>query len=107
MSRVINVFKCIVNISSQDFGVYFRGKANFGVGSKAEQHGGSGEAVNDESKVGLEAGWVVGGDEGWFWALVTFLDAAGWVGELRSLLGWQCRQWIFTLVGGGGNVAES
>ena len=99
MSRVINVFKCIVNISSQDFGVYFRGKANFGVGSKAEQHGDSDKAVNDESGVVMEAGWMVGEDVGWFWALVTFLDAGEWVAELRSLLGWLWRQWVFKLEG--------
>ena len=99
MSHVINVFKCIVNISSQDFGVYFRGKANFGVRGKMEQHGDSEKAVNDESGVVMESGWMVGGDVGWFCAMVAFLDAVGWVGELRSLLGWLWRQWIFTLEG--------
>ena len=98
MSRVINVFKCIVNISSQDFGVYFRGKAYFGVGSKAEQHGDAGEAVNDESEVIMEAGWSVGGHGGWFWTLLIFLEAGGWVVKLQSLLGrlW----WNFAWAGG-------
>ena len=99
MSRGINVFKCIVNISSQDFGVYFRGKANFGVGSKTEQHGDSGEVINDESEVVMEAGWLVGENEGWFWALVVFMDEVGWIGELRSLLGWLWWRWILRLGG--------
>ena len=69
----INVFKCIVNISSQDFGVYFRGKANFGARSKAEQHG-SGEALvrepeNDVMGSQSVVGWV----EWWIWALVIFI----------------------------------
>ena len=95
MSRRINVYQCIVNISSQDFGVYFRRKAKIEVGSKAEQHGDSGEAVNDTSEVAMEVGWVVGGDGGWFWTLVVFLDAGGWIMGLRSLLGRLWWRWIF------------
>ncbi len=94
MRREINVFKCIVNIHNQDFGVFFRGKANLRGGSKAEQHGDSGEAVKDKSEVIMEAGWMIGGDGGWFWALVTFLDAGGWLAGLRSLLGWLWWRWI-------------
>ena len=99
MSRVINVFKCIVNIYSQDFGVYFRRKVSFGVGSKAEQHGKSGKVVEDESEVLGEVVWMVGGDGGWFWALVIFIDAGGWVVGLRSLLGWLWWRWILRWAG--------
>ena len=96
----INVFKCIVNISSQDFGVYFRGKAYFGVVSKAEQHGDSGEEVNDESEVVMEAGWGVGEGGEWFWTLLVFLDAGGWVVKLQSLLGRLWWWWNFAWAGG-------
>ena len=96
MMRVqINVFKCMVNISSQDFGVYFRDKANLRWWSKVKQHGDSGDVMNDESGVFMEAECIVGGDEGWFWMLAIFLDAGGWIGELRSLLGRLWWQWIF------------
>ena len=66
MRREINVFKCIVNISSQDFGVYFRYKASKRLGSKAEQHGKSGEVVEGKSEVLDMVEWVVGGNGGWF-----------------------------------------
>ena len=96
----INVYQCIVNISSKDFGVYFRRKAKVAVGHKAEQHGKSEKAICDASEVIMEAEWEVGGDGGWFWALLIFLDAGRWMGELRSLLGWLWRQWIFKLAAG-------
>ena len=89
-----------LNISSQDFGIYRNWKPKFGVGSKAEQHGDSGKVVGDESEVVMEAGWMVGGDGGWFWAPVIFIDAGGWMCELWSLLGWLWWRWIFELGSG-------
>ena len=99
MFRGINVYQCIVSISGQDFSIYSNRKAKKQVGSKAEQHGDSEDAVVDDSVVVMEAGWEVSEDGGWFWALVIFLDAVGWIGELRSLLGWLWWRWIFDLGG--------
>ena len=93
MSREINVFKCIVNISSQDFGVYFRGKAKNVVVSKAEQHGVREAPVLEleDKVVELQSG--VGGVEWRFWALVIFLEMCWWLVGLRSLLGWLWWRW--------------
>ena len=92
-SRGFNVFKCIVNISSQDFGVYFRGKVNPGVGSKVEQHGiGEASVLELEDEV-VELQTGVGGVEWRFWALVVFLEMIWWLVGLRSLLGWLWWRW--------------
>ena len=93
MSRGINVYQCIVNISSQDFGVYFRRKVSFGVGSKAEQHGVREAPVLEleDEVVELQSG--VGGVEWRFWALVIFLEMIWWLVGLRSLLGWLWWWW--------------
>ena len=89
-----NVFKCIVNIYNEDFGVFGPPKAKKGVGSKAEQHGSVvGPVVKPKDDV-MESQSGVGGDGGWFWALVIFLDAGGWMVELWSLLGRLWWQWI-------------
>ena len=55
--------------------------------------------MRDESEVIMVVGWMVGGDGGWFWALVIFLEAGGWVVGLRSLLGWLWWRWILRLGG--------
>ena len=100
MTRVsFNVLKCIVNISSQDFGVYGKRKGLVRVGSKAEQPAEPETAMWDVSTVILEVVWVCGGNEWWFWALLTFLDAGEWIGGLRSLLGWLWWLWEVLLEG--------
>ena len=105
-SRGINVFKCIVNISSQDFGVYFRGKANLGVGSKAEQHGAGEAPVLELEDEVVESESVDGGVEWWFGSLEIFIKMCWWLAELGSLLGWLWWRWE-VLLGGMGNLTIS
>ena len=97
MRREINVFKCIVNISSQDFGIYRNLKVNVGARSKAEQHGPA-----ETSLVKLEDGVVesqssvgeVDESVDWrFWTLNIFMKLCLWLAELGSLLGWLWWQW--------------
>ena len=97
--REINVYQCIVNISSQDFGVYFRGKPHVGVGSKAEQHGPGKVSLLELCDDVMESQIDVGGVEWWQWALVIFIEMCWWLWALRSLLGWLWWQWIVLLVG--------
>ena len=89
----INVFKCIVNISSQDFGVYFRRKANFGVGSKAEQHGALEDSVGMPGEDLMESQSSVGWVGCCFWTLLVFIKLCWWLAELASLLGWLWWRW--------------
>ena len=89
-----NVFKCIVNIYNEDFGVFGPPKAKKGVGTKAEQHGSGVGPVGEPKDDVMESQSGVGGDGGWFWALVIFLDAGGWMVELWSLLGRLWWRWI-------------
>ena len=92
-SCMINVYKCIVNISSQDFGIYRNWKAKVGVGSKAEQHGG-GEALVVKPEDGvMESERDVGGIEWWIWALVIFMKWCWWLAGLKSLLEWLWWRW--------------
>ena len=93
MSRVINVYQCIVNISSQDFGIYRNWKAKVGVGSKVEQHEvGEVLVVNPEDAV-MESESGVGQVEWWIWALKVFMKLCWWMAELGSLLGWLWWWW--------------
>ena len=92
-SCMINVYKCIVNISSQDFGIYRNWKAKFGVGSKAEQHGvGEALVVKPEDGV-MESESGVDGVGWWFWALAILTKMCWWLVGLRSLLGWLWWWW--------------
>ena len=73
-SREINVYKCIVNISSQDFGVYGPPKATGKGGSKAEK-------IDLPPEVELlilkgENAWV--GWFGWWYLAQLALEGVGW-----------------------------
>ena len=96
-SRENNVYQCIVNISSQDFGVYFRGKALLGVGSKAEQHGPGKVSLLELCDDVMESQIDVGGVEWWQWAVVILTKACWWLVGVRSLLGWLWWRWIVLL----------
>ena len=93
-SRENNVYQCIVNISSQDFGVYFRGKALLGVGSKAEQHGPGEVSLGEPEGDVMESQSMVGGVAWCQWALIIFIEMCWWLEGLRSLLGWLWWRWI-------------
>ena len=98
--REINVYQCIVNISSQDFGVYFRGKPPVGVGSKAEQHGPAKVSLVALGDDVMEPQSNVGGVEWCQWALVIFIEMCWWLWALRSLLGWLWWRWIVLCLAG-------
>ena len=93
MSRGINVFKCIVNISSQDFGIYRNWKAKVGARSKAEQHGPAETSLVELVGGVMESQSGVGGVEWWFWTLNIFMKLCWWLAELGSLLGWLWWWW--------------
>ena len=99
MQRKNNVYQCIVNISSQDFGVYFKRKASVGVGSKAEQHGSGKDLLVVPEEDVMESQSNVGGVEWCQWALVIFMKACWWLVGVRSLLGWLWWRWIVLLAG--------
>ena len=92
-SRGINVFKCIVNISSQDFEVYGRRKAKKMAGSMVEQHG-SGEALVRELEDNvLESQSVVGWVDWCQWMLVISVKVCWWMWALWMLVGWLWWRW--------------
>ena len=99
----INVYQCIVNISSQDFGIYRNCKAKVGDRSKVEDcepQGAPMLALEDEV---VESQSGVCGVEGCQWALVIFMKVCWWLEGLRSLLGWLWWRWIVLLGGKEGN----
>ena len=93
MRQAINVFKCIVNISSQDFGIYRNWKAKVGDRSKAEDCGPEEAPVGEPKDEVVESQSEVGGVEGRKWALVIFMKTCWWLCALRSLLGWLWWHW--------------
>ena len=76
-----------------------RGKANLGVGSKAEQHGSVEAPMLELQDDVVESQSKVGGVEGCQWALVIFMKVCWWLEGLRSLLGWLWWRWIVLLGG--------
>ena len=93
----INVFQCIVNISSQDFGIYGPPKVKIKVGSKAEQHGSVEAPMLELEDDVVESQSKVDGVEGCQWALIIFMKVCWWLEGLRSLLGWLWWRWIVLL----------
>ena len=98
VSRQIIVFKCVVSLCDQDFGVYCRerdpeGKKRFGEQPGATKPApGCGLEALVEEQSGFEAvGW-------WVWAALTTYNVCQWLWAMRSLLGWLWWHWIFLLL---------
>ena len=100
-SCVINVYQCIVNISSQDFGIYRNWKAKVGDRSKAGDCGPEESLVGEPKDDVVESQSEVGGVEGYQCVLAIFLKVCWWLEGLRSLLGWLWWRWIVLLGGNG------
>ena len=98
-SCVINVYQCIVNISSQDFGIYRNWKAKVGDRSKAEDCGPEETPVGELEDDVVEFQSKVGGVGGWQCGLAIFMKTGWWLEGLRSLLGWLWWWWIVLLAG--------
>ena len=93
----INVYKCIVNISSQDFGIYRNWKAKVGDLSKAEDCGPEETPVGELEDDVVEFQSGVGVVDGWQCALEIFMKTCWWLSALRSLLGRLWWRWIVLL----------
>ena len=98
VSRQIIVFKCVVNVCDQDFGVFCRErdlgkKKRFG-----EQPGATKPAPGWDFGALVEAGSVVGWVKWVVWELGAMLEAGGWLAGLRSLLEWLWWHWVFWLL---------
>ena len=96
------MFKCVVNICNQDFGVYCRErdlgeKKRFGEQRGATKHapGWSLDALVDHGARAGKVNWAS-------WAVLAVLVGGSWLVALRSLLGWLWWHWIVLLGGGGG-----
>ena len=100
VSRQIIQFKCVVGVCDQDFGAFCRErdpeeKKRFG-----EQPGATKPAFGDALGALVEVETVLGAVEWQCWELGAMLEVAGWLVELRSLLGWLWRQCVFKLEAG-------
>ena len=95
MSRQIIVFKCVVNLSDQDFGTFCRERSLEGKKRFGEQPGATKLVAEDVLEALVEVVCMFGVVEWRCWTLGAMLEAGGrWVG-LRSLLGWLWWHWIF------------
>ena len=98
MSAQIIVFKCVVNMSDQDFGAFclersLKGKKRFG-----EQPGATKPLADIELGELLDVEMVSGVVDWASWAVLAMVEMCGWLVELQSLLGWLWWHWIFMLV---------
>ena len=84
----INVFKCIVNISSQDFGIYRNWKPKFGVGSKAEQHGVVEALVVKPEEDVMESESGVFKLNYYYFILIIFICISFWLYIINTIFIW-------------------
>ena len=93
----ITVFKCLVNISVQDFGVYFRRRAKFGPDHIAEQHGGLEDPAEGKLASLEDVQEVVGVFNGWPGAVMALKGTWKWMGGALTLVGWLWWLWAVWL----------
>ena len=94
----IIIFKCLVNITSQDFGVYSNWGAKYTPDHIAEQHGGLEDPADVELASLEDIQVMVGGYDWQSWARMILKVVQKWMGGAMSLMNWLWWHWSVWLL---------